>query len=220
LLLGGEFGSGGVGDKADLADAGFAEFGHDLEDGAIGEALVGVEKDLGGLFDLGVGFEFFDEVLHGKGRAFGAIVETDGLLEVDGEDDIVVFEVECFACFKGGEFDVGFFAREHGGGDHEDHEKDEHDVDEGGDVDIGEGAVAPTSLHRHEKISVWWALRRRRSAWGRSHGAKRRRACCMGRSAFLDIFGADDHADFFDAGLSHGADHLHHTAIREGGIGL
>ena len=65
----------------------------------------------------------------------GLVLEEDVLLLVDGDDHALFGELIDGAGFGDGDFDAGL---EDGRGEHEDEQKDEDDVDQRSDVDLGQ----------------------------------------------------------------------------------
>ena len=124
-----------AGDDADVGDACLFDGVHDGSESTEGDGLVGAEIDdaFGGIGGAD-GFEAVCEV----GYVDWFVLEEDVLVLVDGDDHALFGELIDGTGFGDGDFDAGL---KDGGGKHEDEEQDENDVDERGDVDLGEGGL-------------------------------------------------------------------------------
>ena len=146
--LGAGAGLDGLGDDGDVGDAGLLDGVHDGGEGAEGDFLVGAEIDdaLGGV-GAGGGAQGAGEVGEVDGAVLAAVLgadlEEDVLVLVDGDDGALFGELGDGFGVRDSDVDAGL---EDGRGEHEDEQKDEDDVDERGDVDLGErglGVGAP-----------------------------------------------------------------------------
>ena len=137
----------GLGDDADIIDAGLAESVDDCGPAAEGNGLIAADVDCLGLRPVRLGEDLSAEVVDIDRLVF----EVDALCAVNGHDQADLGEL--FHGFRFGDvdFDAGL---KDGSGDHEDDEEDEDDVDEGHHVDFGKrGAVFAVEL-RHRRIRL------------------------------------------------------------------
>jgi hypothetical protein len=120
----------GLGDDADVGDAGNAELIDNSGEDPKRNGLIGAEEDgFVGTFEL-----FFDA----RGKLVdvdGIVADVDELIFVDGDDDFLLVDFLDGVGFGDVDFDAGLEDR---CGDHEDDEEDEDDVDERNHVDVGE----------------------------------------------------------------------------------
>jgi hypothetical protein len=123
----------GLGDDADVGDAGLAERVDYGGESAEGNGFIGAEED-GVIGMLELRFNFVGELMN----VHGIVAEVDALGFVDGDDETLFGDF-----FYGVSFgDVDFDARlQDGRGDHKNDQQDEDDVDEGNHVDVGEGGL-------------------------------------------------------------------------------
>jgi hypothetical protein len=68
----------------------------------------------------------------------GAVAKIEGLLFVDGDDEMILIDFFDGVRFGDVDFDAGL---QDGRGDHEDDQKDQDHVDERDHVDFGEGGL-------------------------------------------------------------------------------
>jgi hypothetical protein len=122
----------GLGDDADVGDAGLFDGIHDGGEGAEGDALVGAEVDdaLGGVAFAGAAEHRWEGV-----DVDGLVLQEDVLFFVDGDDHAFFGELIDGARLRDRYFDAGL---EDGRGEHEDEQKHEDDVDQRRDVDLGQ----------------------------------------------------------------------------------
>jgi hypothetical protein len=123
----------GLGDYADVGDAGLAEGVDYSGEGAEGNGFVGAEID-----DVLRLFELFANFVGELVDVDGIVAEIDTLGFVDGDDDVLLGEFIDGVGFGDVDLDAGLQDRR---GDHEDDEEDEDHVDEGNHVDFGEGGL-------------------------------------------------------------------------------
>ena len=121
----------GLGDDADVGDAGLAKGIDDGAEGAEGNGFVGAEEDDIAVGIFGLFFNFGSEVVN----VDGIVAEIDALIFVDGDDEFLLGDFLDGVRFGDVNLDAGL---QDGCGDHEDDEEDEDHVDERDHVDIGE----------------------------------------------------------------------------------
>jgi hypothetical protein len=134
----------GLGDNADVGNAGLAEFVDYGCKGTEGNGLVGSKKNgVAGMLELL--FDFGGEVVD----VDGIVAKVDQLFLVDGDDETHLGDFLYGVSFG----DVDFDARlEDRGSDHEDDEQDEDNVDERHHVDVGEGRLRGFGEVRHGSV--------------------------------------------------------------------
>jgi len=114
---------------------------YDLCESAEGNGLIGTKKDgVLGLFELRP--HLFPEAVD----IYRNVGEIDELVLVDGDDEALLVDFLHGLCFWDVDFDAGL---EDGGGDHENDEEDENNVDERDHVDLGESALRVFRELRH-----------------------------------------------------------------------
>jgi hypothetical protein len=136
----------GLGDDADVGDAGLLDGVHDGGEGSEGDALVGAEIDdlpAGVFVGLEAGAEELGELVDVDGLVLTVGLKEDVLGLVDGDDDALFGELGDGAGVGNRDFDPGLEDR---GGEHEDEQEDEDDVDQRGDVDVGEGGLGAEAV--------------------------------------------------------------------------
>ena len=123
----------GLGDDADVGNAGLAEFVDDRGEGTEGNGLVGAEENgVAGMLELLL--DFSGEVA----EVDGIVAEVDELFLVDGDDKTHLSDFLDGVCLG----DVDFNARlENRGCNHENDQQHEDNVDERHHVDVGEGRL-------------------------------------------------------------------------------
>ena len=129
LLSAGAVGDG-LGDDADITDAGLAQSVDNAGEDPEGDFFVAAEEDgVLRLFELGLHFcaELMD--------VDGIVAEIDLLGFVDRDDQALLGDFFYRVGFGDVEFDAGLQDRR---SDHEDDEENEHDVDERHHIDLGE----------------------------------------------------------------------------------
>jgi hypothetical protein len=133
MLLGARPIGDGLGDDADITDAGLEQGVHHAGKDAEEDLFVAaVENGVLLLFELGLYFsaELVD--------VDGIVADINFLRFVDGDDQSQFGDFLDGMGFGDVELDAGL---QDGGGDHEDDQKDEDDVDERDHVDLGEGGL-------------------------------------------------------------------------------
>ena len=120
----------GLGDDADVGDAGLAESVDDGTEGAEGNGLVGADVD-DVFLRFGLLFDFVGELVN----VDGVVAEVDELVLVHRDDQALLGDFFYGMGFGDVDFDAGL---EDGSRDHEDDQEDQDDVDEGDHVDFGE----------------------------------------------------------------------------------
>ena len=129
LLSAGAVGDG-LGDDADITDAGLTQSIDNAGEDAEGDFFVAAEEDsVLRLFELG--FHFCAELVN----VDGIVAEINLLRFVDRNDQALFGDFFYRVSFGDVEFDAGLQDRR---GDHEDDQEHEHDVDERHHVDLGE----------------------------------------------------------------------------------
>ena len=123
----------GLGDDADIGDAGLAERVDDAGEGAKGNRLIATKKD-GVVGTLLLSFDLGRKIVNVN----GTVAKIEGLLFVDGDDEMILIDFFDGVGFGDVDLDAGL---QDGRGDHEDDEKDEDHVDERDHVDFGEGGL-------------------------------------------------------------------------------
>jgi len=138
----------GLGDDADVGDAGLTELVDHGGKSAKGDGFVGAQEDrVTGMFELL--FDFGGEVVDVN----GIVAEIDALILVDGDDEADLGDfLDCMS-FGDVDFDAGL---EDGCGNHEDDEEDEDDVDERHHVDLGERGLSGFGELRHGSVTSGW----------------------------------------------------------------
>lgn len=142
----------GLGDDADVGDAGLAELIDDGGEDAERNGLIGAEKD-GVVGVLELFFNFAGELMN----VDGIVAEIDELVFVDGDDDALLDDFLDGVGLGDIDFDAGL---EDGGGDHEDDEENEDDIDERNHVDVGERGLGGFGELGHGGLVI-------REQWGR-----------------------------------------------------
>jgi hypothetical protein len=120
----------GLGDDADVGDAGNAKGIDDSAEGAERDGFVGAEID-DIILALRLFFDFIGELMN----VDFVVAEIDELIFVDGDDEFLFSDFLDGVGFGNVDLDAGL---ENGGGDHKDDEENENDIDEGDHVDVGE----------------------------------------------------------------------------------
>jgi hypothetical protein len=123
----------GLRDDADIGDAGLAERVDDTGESAEGNSLIATKKD-GVVGMLLLGFDLGGKIVNVN----GAVAKIEGLIFVDGDDEMILIDFFDGVSFGDVDFDAGL---QDGRGDHEDDQKDEDHVDERDHVDFGEGGL-------------------------------------------------------------------------------
>jgi hypothetical protein len=123
----------GLGDDADVGDAGDAEGVDYGAEGAEWNGFIGAEIDDIVLL-LGLLFDFVGELVD----VDGVVAKIDELVFVHGDDEALLGDFFYGVGFGDVDFDAGL---QDGGGDHEDDQEDKDDVDERNHVDFGEGGL-------------------------------------------------------------------------------
>jgi len=123
----------GLGDDADIGNAGLAKRVDDGAEGAERDGFVGAKKN-GVVGVLGLLFDFFGELVN----VSGVVTKVDALIFVDGNDQSLLGDFLDGMGFRDVDFDAGL---QDGSGDHENDEEDEDDVDEWDHVDVRKGAL-------------------------------------------------------------------------------
>jgi hypothetical protein len=124
----------GLGDDADVGDAGLAKGIDDGAEGTEGNGFVGAEKDDVAVGIFGLFFDFGSEVVN----VDRIVTEIDALIFVDGDDEFLLGDFLDGVRFGDINLDTGL---QDGRGDHEDDEEDEDHVDERDHVDFGKGGL-------------------------------------------------------------------------------
>jgi hypothetical protein len=153
----------GLGDDADVGDAGLLDCVHDGGEGAEGDGLIGADVD-DFLFVLRVPCKDGGEVVD----VDGLVLQEDVLILVNGDDEMLFGELIDLSGLRDCYLDAGL---EDGGGDHEDEEEDEDDVDQRRDVDVGEGGLGFAASGEGHVIASGGD----RLDWGEGPGAGRAR---------------------------------------------
>jgi len=120
----------GLGDDADVGNAGLAESVDDSAEGAEGNGFVGADVD-DVFLRLGLFFDFVSKLVN----VDWVVAEIDQLVFVERDYQALLGDFFDGVGFGDVDLDAGL---EDGGGDHEDDQEDEDDVDEGNHVDFGE----------------------------------------------------------------------------------
>lgn len=124
----------GLGDDADIGNAGLAESVDDGAEGTEGNGFVGAKVDHL-VLALGLFPNFVSELMN----VDGLVAEIDELILVHGDDKALLGDFLDGVGLGDVDFDAGL---EDGRGDHEDDEEDEDDVDERHHVDVGEARLS------------------------------------------------------------------------------
>jgi hypothetical protein len=136
----------GLGDDADVGDAGLAEGVDDGAESAEGNGFIGAEVD-GVVGVLGLLSDFVGELVNIN----RIVAEIDALVFVDGDDELLFGDFLDGVGFGNVDFNAGL---EDGSGDHKDDKEDEDHVDERNHVDIGEAGLGGFGHGGHG-----WSLR-------------------------------------------------------------
>jgi hypothetical protein len=123
----------GLGDDADIGDAGLFDRVHHRSEGAEGYSLIGTYVD-DLLFILGVCSEDGRKVVD----VDRFVLEKDILVLVNGDHKMFFGELVDLPGLRNSDLDATL---EDGGGDHEDEEQDQHDIDKRRDVDVRHGGL-------------------------------------------------------------------------------
>lgn len=131
----------GLGDDADIGNAGLAEGVDNGAESAEGNGLIGAEVD-DVVLTLSLLADFVGELVN----IDGLIAEIDELVLVHGDDETLFGDFFDGVGFGDVNLDAGL---ENRGGDHENDEENEDDVDERHHVDFGEGGLGGFVELRH-----------------------------------------------------------------------
>src|SRR5712664_547921 len=183
LLRAGAVGDG-LGDDADVTDAGLAKSIDNAGENAEGDFLVATEED-GVLRFFQLRFHFCAELMN----VDGVVAEIDFLRFVDRDDQALLGDFLNGMRFGDVEFNAGL---QDGSGDHEDDQENEHDVDERHHVDLGERSLRRFGERRHGvyRKSIVDSLKlkvraRAKATWAeRSRQAEAQQCCAPTEYAF------------------------------------
>jgi hypothetical protein len=131
----------GLGDDADVGEAGDAQRIDDSSEAAKGNGFVATEEN-GVLGMLELLANFVGELVD----VDGIVAEVNALSFVDGDDEALLGDFLDGVSFREVDLDAGL---QDGRGDHEDDQEDEDDVNERHHVDVGEARLRGFSELRH-----------------------------------------------------------------------
>src|SRR5882672_12672480 len=132
---------------ADILDAGLAHGVYHEGERAEGDGLVAAKVDRIGLRIAHLRVDLGSQLVD----VYGIVADVDSLGAIDRDNDTRFGNFLYGLRFGDVDFDAGL---ENRGGDHEDHDEDQHDVHERDDVDVRKGGACLARELRHIRLTL------------------------------------------------------------------